>query len=193
MLISCCILFCNALEWLYVDSGLIGKEFIMVSTILSIALCVALIAGYWKVFTKAGEAGWKSLIPIYNSYVLGNVATKKRGLVIGYVVTTLLAYVAMGIVFGTLFSAAAMASGDLDAPGVSQAVENLLVSGGLSMVVCGIISIINLVVSILLFIRLARAFGKGGGFAAGLIFLQPIFMMILGFSSDIEYEGACED
>lgn len=23
---------------------------------------------YWKIFTKAGEAGWKSLIPVYNIY-----------------------------------------------------------------------------------------------------------------------------
>ena len=24
----------------------------------------------WQIFTKAGEAGWKSLIPIYNLYIL---------------------------------------------------------------------------------------------------------------------------
>ncbi|MBR1413600.1 MAG: hypothetical protein IJ574_02910 [Bacilli bacterium] len=24
----------------------------------------------WKIFTKAGEAGWKALIPIYNVYIL---------------------------------------------------------------------------------------------------------------------------
>ena len=27
------------------------------------------IVAYWRIFTKAGEAGWKSLIPIYNIYV----------------------------------------------------------------------------------------------------------------------------
>lgn len=25
--------------------------------------------GYWKVFNKAGETGWKALIPIYSTYV----------------------------------------------------------------------------------------------------------------------------
>ena len=28
------------------------------------------IVGYWVVFTKAGEAGWKSIIPIYSTIVL---------------------------------------------------------------------------------------------------------------------------
>ncbi len=27
------------------------------------------IIAYWKVFTKAGEPGWKSLIPFYNIYI----------------------------------------------------------------------------------------------------------------------------
>ena len=39
------------------------------SVFIIIALVVAIVA-YWKIFTKAGEAGWKSLIPIYNSVVL---------------------------------------------------------------------------------------------------------------------------
>lgn len=33
-------------------------------------LYVLLIVAQWKLFTKAGEAGWKSLIPIYNMYVM---------------------------------------------------------------------------------------------------------------------------
>ncbi len=30
----------------------------------------------WKIFTKAGEAGWKSLIPIYNTIILLKIAGK---------------------------------------------------------------------------------------------------------------------
>jgi hypothetical protein len=33
-----------------------------------------IIASFWKVFEKAGEAGWKSLIPIYNYFVLLRIA-----------------------------------------------------------------------------------------------------------------------
>ena len=38
--------------------------------ILSLAVYVLMIIANWKIFTKAGEAGWKSIIPIYNLYVL---------------------------------------------------------------------------------------------------------------------------
>jgi hypothetical protein len=38
--------------------------------VIWIAFAVLLIVAMWKIFTKAGEAGWKSLIPIYNLIVL---------------------------------------------------------------------------------------------------------------------------
>ena len=38
--------------------------------IMLFAIYVLLIIAWWKIFVKAGEAGWKSLIPIYNFYVL---------------------------------------------------------------------------------------------------------------------------
>ena len=37
-------------------------------------LLLILIASFWKVFEKAGQAGWKSLIPIYNLFVLLQIA-----------------------------------------------------------------------------------------------------------------------
>ena len=33
-----------------------------------VALLVLMIVAAWKIFTKAGEAGWKILIPFYNMY-----------------------------------------------------------------------------------------------------------------------------
>ena len=41
----------------------------------------------------------------------------------------------------------------------------------------------NFIFLILLYLELAKAFGKSGGFAAGLIFLGFIFFPILGFGS----------
>jgi hypothetical protein len=38
--------------------------------IVYLAIVVAVIAAWWMVFTKAGEAGWKSIIPIYNIIVI---------------------------------------------------------------------------------------------------------------------------
>ena len=44
------------------------------------------------------------------------------------------------------------------------------------------------VLMILVYVKLAKAFGKGSGFAVGLILLNAIFMPILAFS-DAEYQG----
>jgi hypothetical protein len=51
-----------------------------------------------------------------------------------------------------------------------------------------LIPVANLVVSILVAIGIANAFGKSGGFAAGLILLGFIFYPILGFGSS-QYQG----
>jgi len=38
--------------------------------ICEIAITVVIVVAMWKVFTKAGQPGWASIIPIYNWYVL---------------------------------------------------------------------------------------------------------------------------
>ena len=41
----------------------------------------------------------------------------------------------------------------------------------------------NFVFIIITYVKLAHVFGKGAGFAVGLIFLNPIFMLILAFGN----------
>ena len=48
--------------------GIVGGMLALV-IIFGIAFYVLLVIALWKIFAKAGEAGWKSLIPIYNLYV----------------------------------------------------------------------------------------------------------------------------
>lgn len=50
------------------------------------------------------------------------------------------------------------------------------------------IPFVNLVFAILLCVSLAKAFGKDGGFAVGLILLAPIFLPILAFGG-AQYQG----
>ena len=96
----------------------------------SLIFCVLMLIATWKIFTKAGEAGWKCLIPIYNEYI--NVK---------------------------------------------------IVDGNGWKFLLLLIPIVNIVYSIMLTVRLAKSFGKGGGFAVGLLFLAPIFYLILAFGS----------
>jgi hypothetical protein len=40
-----------------------------VSTIIGLLIALLVIVAMWKVFTKAGQPGWASIIPIYNVYI----------------------------------------------------------------------------------------------------------------------------
>ena len=107
-----------------------------------IAFYVLLVIAQWKIFTKAGEAGWKSLIPVYNMVVLYKIIGLSPWLLLIYLtgIIPILGYIAI------------------------------------------------LVLSVISMVKLGQAFGKGAGFIVGLVFLTPIFQMILGFGS-AEYVG----
>jgi len=44
--------------------------------LLCLAIVVIIIAGQWKVYEKAGQEGWKAIIPIYNTYILLKIVGK---------------------------------------------------------------------------------------------------------------------
>lgn len=48
----------------------LGGIYSLLFSCVGLLLALAVIAGMWLIFQKAGEAGWKSIIPIYNVYVL---------------------------------------------------------------------------------------------------------------------------
>lgn len=45
-----------------------------VVAIIYLAVVVAAVVAMWKMFEKADEEGWKSLIPLYNTYTLFRIA-----------------------------------------------------------------------------------------------------------------------
>ena len=47
----------------------------------------------WRIFTKAGEAGWKSIIPIYSTYITYKISWKKKNLFWATLAATVLAFV----------------------------------------------------------------------------------------------------
>jgi len=44
--------------------------------IVQLVIAIVMIVGMWKVFTKAGQPGWATLVPIYNAYVMLKIAGK---------------------------------------------------------------------------------------------------------------------
>ena len=125
--------------------------------ILVIGWYILQVVAYWKIFEKAGEPGWKAIVPFYNTYTQYKFPWNTRPFWIVLI---------GGIVGGILQEA-------------TEGIPSLL--GTLIVLIVAIFNIISLN-------KLAKAFGHGVGFTIGLFFLNPIFMLILGFSGD-EYIG----
>ncbi len=58
----------------YNAASLMNEEQMSSVSIGTLIVVVLLIIAMWKIFSKAGQGGWKSLIPIYNVYTLCKIA-----------------------------------------------------------------------------------------------------------------------
>ncbi len=134
---------------------------IMLAIIL--AILVVRIIAIWKVFKKAGEKGWKSLIPFYSGYILYKISGKTYW-------PWLISYLGyfLSVLIISLFRLH---------PAIYFFLGLLMFSALIAMIVF----------DILMKVGLARRFNHGGGYAAGLVFLPTIFLCILAFSKDEVY------
>lgn len=57
--------------------------------VATLLVSVAFLVAYWKIFEKAGEAGWKSLIPFYNAYTLMRISGRNGWWILGFMVPLL--------------------------------------------------------------------------------------------------------
>jgi hypothetical protein len=57
-------------------TGLKGAVMGAIVVVFYLAFVILIIAGFWKVFTKAGKPGWAAIVPIYNGVVLCQIAGK---------------------------------------------------------------------------------------------------------------------
>ena len=118
--------------------------------VLAVGWYVIQAIAYWRIFTKAGEAGWKSLIPFYSGYIQYKICWNTTMFWIGLA----------GLIIGTFVY-------DMD--------SSISILGSIILLASNIINWVSLH-------KLSLAFGHGIGYTLGLIFLNPIFILILGFS-----------
>ena len=73
--------------------------------LLVLAIVIAIIAGFWKVFEKAGKPGWAAIIPIYNIIVLLEIAGKPLWWIILYFIpfANLVAAILVGLAIARNF------------------------------------------------------------------------------------------
>ena len=113
-------------------AGAVGA---LIFLVIYLAIIVVVLAGFWKMFEKAGQPGWGAIVPFYNMYLMCKIAGRPGW----WLILLLIPYV-------------------------------------------------NFIFWIIVLLDLAKSFGKGVGFAVGMILLGAIFIQILGFGS-AEYEG----
>ena len=141
--------------------GILGGMFASVA-IIGLAWLVLQIVGWWKLFVKAGEPGWKSIIPVYNLYI----AFKIVGIMPWWPVILFVASFIIGLIFPS----------SIDANGNYVANQNAA-AGVLSICV----GVITLILDIYYCFKLSKAFGKGAGTAIAAIFFPNIVAIVLGF------------
>ena len=64
--------------------GAVFGAFLGVYLIIVFAVAILQLVGMWKLYTKAGEKGWKSIIPIYNVVTLFKIVGLSPWLILVY-------------------------------------------------------------------------------------------------------------
>ena len=137
-------------------------QYALIILLVTAAIAVPIIIAWCRIFRKAGVPMGFYFIPVYGSYRQYDIADSK------------------GIFWATLGVSILYLIGSL-----------ILVQAGETVFLVWVILflVVMLILNFIFCKRLATAFGKSTGFAIGLFFLNPIFIMILGFG-DAQYVGS---
>lgn len=140
-----------------VAGGLIAGilMFMVVIIIISLVIAILKLIGTWKMLTKAGESGWKSLIPFYNQWTLCKVAGISPYWVLEIIVVSMINSVLSGILGSNV------------------------ISGILSLIVYAN----TIYFWVILSISLAKSFGKDTGFGVATVFFSFITYPMMGMGS----------
>lgn len=68
-------------------------------------LAVVMVVALWKMFEKAGEEGWKAIVPFYNTYTMFRLAGRNGwGFLLGFIpFVNIIVYVIVMLDFGKHF------------------------------------------------------------------------------------------
>ena len=128
----------------------------------AVFIFVLSLIGKYFIFERMGMPGWKSLIPIYSDYLLFRELIG-AGYFWGYIASALLAgscsaFVTIGLVSGVM--------------------EFLFIITAVAACT------VTIAIQIKLAHSLSKSFGHGIGYTFGLIFIEPIMLMILGLGNN---------
>ena len=140
-----------------VAGGLIAGilMFMVVIIIISLVIAILKLIGTWKMLTKAGESGWKSLIPFYNQWTLCKVAGISPYWVLEIIVVSM----------------------------INTVLNRILGSNVISVILSLIVYANTIYFWVILSISLAKSFGKDTGFGVATVFFSFITYPMMGMGS----------
>jgi len=144
----------------------------LILILLAIGLCVFSYWGLWKMYKKAGQDGWKVLIPYYNNWVLMvDIAGLHMGYFIALIVLSLVSVV-VGFIPGLFVGL-----------GIELGAINYVFS-----ILSWIVSIASILIDVAMMYNLSKKFNKGIGWVVLSMFFSFITLPLLGFLKSEKYE-----
>ena len=131
------------------------SNYILFASIFSLIIMILHIIGVWNVFKKAGEPGWKSIIPFYNTYILYKISWNPMWFWL--------------VLLGGLIGAGLL----------SFATVTVCVILG------ALIELFTIIVRLVMYYRLCLSFGWGVGKYLLTILFAPIMFMVMGFGKSV--------
>ena len=144
----------------YIISWFNSPGVIALSAIFSLLFLIfCYIIPLWKVFEKAGEKGWKAIVPIYNIYIIYKTFWKGKRFWIYLVLACSTSF------FDSL---------------ADQLPENSILNV-IASLIAFVLGILLIIETFKIAFRVSHAFGKSDGFGIGLALISFVFLMILGY------------
>ncbi len=131
------------------------SNYILIFVIVSLIMTILHVIGIWNVFKKAGEPGWKSIIPFYNTYTLYKISWNPMWFWL--------------VLLGGLIGAGLL----------SFATVTVCVILG------ALVELFTFVVRFVMYYRLCLSFGWGVGKYILTILFAPIMLMVMGFGKSV--------
>lgn len=150
---------------------------------LILLMVAAVFIGLWKMFEKAGYAGWKCLIPFYNIYIMVDIADLESWYATAFIIQIVI--LVSTLVLGHVNALGVEKITEIDA---YDRIKHILRFPSIIARIVGISIAVN---TLYVIYKISRKFQKGLLFISGLIFLPFIFWPIIGLDGS-EYKRAMQ-
>lgn len=140
-------------------TGFFYTAFFVILLTAVIAFSVLFVIAEWRILTKAGEKGWKSLIPFYSIFVSHHIVGMHHAWFIAEVITWVTELVFEMVRFP----------------------EPVVVVFGIAVLIFTLLS------EAIHIIKMCNCFGKGTGFKIGMLLLPGLFLLIIAYGK-AEYQ-----